>query len=137
MIELSRAAYDDIVAHARDGRPHEICGVLGGDYGDDVSRIESVHRAQNASETPETEYYIDPEEQLSIVEEIEGRNRDVAGFYHSHPAGPTTPSETDADRATWPGFSYVIVCLDGEPYVGAWRWNESDGRFEQEVVRID
>lgn len=136
MIEFTRDAYDAIVGHAREGRPLEVCGVLAGEHGDDVSRVERVYRAENVSETPETEYYIDPEAQLAIVEEIEEHGRDVAGFYHSHPAGPTTPSETDADRATWPGLTYAIVCLDGEPYVGAWRWNDTDGRFDQEVVRL-
>lgn len=137
MIEFSREAYDAIVAHAREGSPMEICGVLGGDFGDERSRVEATYRAANVSETPETEYYIDPEEQLEITEDIEGDGRNVVGFYHSHPAGPTTPSETDAARATWPGLSYVIVCLDGEPFVGAWRWNADEERFEQEAVRID
>lgn len=137
MIEFSREAYDAIVAHAREGVPREVCGVLAGDYGDAVSHVEESHRATNVAETPETEYYIDPEEQLEITETIEAAGRNVVGFYHSHPAGPTSPSDTDAARATWPGLSYVIVCLDGEPFVGAWRWNATDEAFEQEVVRID
>ena len=136
MIEFDRASYDAIVEHAREGAPEEVCGVLGGEHGEGRSRVETVHRARNVAETPETRYHIDPEEQLELIDGIEDAGRDVVGFYHSHPAGPTEPSETDADRATWSGFSYVIVGLDGEPSVGAWRWNGEDERFEEEDVHV-
>jgi proteasome lid subunit RPN8/RPN11 len=137
MIELPRETYDAIVDHASEGAPEEVCGVLGGDYGEERTRVESAHRAENAAETPKTEYEIDPEEQLALIETIEDDGGEVAGFYHSHPAGPTQPSATDAARATWPGVSYCIVVLDGRhPYVGSWRWNDDSETFEQEVVRV-
>jgi proteasome lid subunit RPN8/RPN11 len=66
---------------------------------------------------------------------IEDGGEDVVGFYHSHPSGPPRPSQTDTARATWEGYSYVIVSLDGQqPYVGSWRW--TGDHFEQEVVAI-
>jgi proteasome lid subunit RPN8/RPN11 len=136
MIELPQAVYDGLTDHAIEGAPDEVCGILGGAYGDERSVVRSYHRAANAAETPRTEYAIDPEEQLALIDTIEAADQAVAGFYHSHPAGPPGPSETDAARATWPGLSYVIVVLDGEhPYLGAWRWNDESDRFEQEIVR--
>ena len=136
MIEFARESYDAIVEHAREGAPEEICGVLDGRYDPERSRVEAVHRAENVAETPHTEYRIDPEQQLAITERIEDAGREVVGFYHSHPAGPTVPSDTDATRATWPGLSYVIVALDGAPYVGGWRWNDERESFEQEIVGV-
>ena len=136
MIEFDRASYDAIVEHAREGTPEEVCGVLGGEHGEERSHVETVHCARNVAETPETRYHIDPEQQLELIDGIEEAGRDVVGFYHSHPAGPTEPSETDANRATWPGRSYVIVALDGEPFVGAWRWSGENERFEVEIVRV-
>lgn len=137
MIELSRDTYDAVVNHARDGVPEEVCGVLGGDYGSDATRVVSAHPAENAAETPETEYYIDPKEQLELLETIEGLGEDVVSFYHSHPAGPPCPSDTDTARATWPGLSYLIVVLNGRsPYVGSWRWDADADEFRQEVVRL-
>lgn len=135
MIEFPRSAYDRVIKHAYKGGPAEICGILGGEYGEDRSVVTSVHQATNVAETPEMRYYIDPEEQLEITETIEDAGDEVVGFYHSHPAGPTSPSETDADRATWPGRSYVIAAMDGYPFVGSWRWQEEKG-FEQEVVAL-
>jgi proteasome lid subunit RPN8/RPN11 len=134
MITFSREAYDDVVYQAYDGDEREVCGVLAGTFDETETRVEAAHSAENVADNPEIRYYIDPEEQFEIVEDIEDEGLDVAGFYHSHPAGPTEPSETDADRATWPGLSYVIVALDGYPYMGSWRYRD-DG-FEQEVLAV-
>ncbi len=133
MIEFERDAYDAVVGHAREGTPEEICGVLGGEYGEERSRVETVRRAEDAAETPETRYAIDPEEALELIEGIEAEG-ELVGFYHSHPAGPPEPSEIDAERATWPGTSSVIVALCGEPFVGSWRWNGEE--FKSETVRV-
>ncbi|QHS16279.1 desampylase [Halopenitus persicus] len=128
MIEFTRGAYDDVVAHAIEGReaadPVEVCGVLAGRFDEDGDRstVTETHRASNAAETPRTRYLIDPEEQFAILEAIEAAGDEVVGFYHSHPTGPPYPSETDAADATWPGRSYVICALDGQPFVGSWRW---------------
>lgn len=136
MIEFTRAAYDEVVAHAKAGAPEEICGVLAGEHGSQTSRVEAVHRTANAADAPRTTYEIGPEELLATVEAVEDAGQEVVGFYHSHPAGPSVPSETDRAQATWQGYSYVIVALDGTPFVGSWRWNRQAERFEQETVRV-
>lgn len=136
MIVFPRPLYDEVVRQAYRGDDQEICGILGGDYGEGRSVVESVHQADNAADMPTVRYAIDPEEQLAITEEIEAGGEDVVGFYHSHPAGPSGPSRTDARRATWPDHSYVIVALDGYPYVGSWRWRSDREEFEGERVVV-
>ncbi|MFC7079591.1 desampylase [Halorussus caseinilyticus] len=154
---------EEILAHAREGAPEEICGILAGsrgergpetdhhddsdhrddtddsDHRDDTDdsdhRVEAHHPAENAAETPRTRYEIDPREQLALLERIEESGREVVGFYHSHPAGPPGPSATDAAQATWPGRSYVIVSLGGEEVsVGSWRWTGEE--FVAETVQF-
>lgn len=135
MIEFPRNLYDEIVTHARQGDDEEVCGVLGGTYGPTTSVVKSVHRTANVADDPKSRYAIDPETYYEIANQVESAGESIVGFYHSHPAGPASPSATDADRAAWPGYSYVIVALDGHPYVGAWRWNEPEG-FQGERVAI-
>jgi proteasome lid subunit RPN8/RPN11 len=138
MIEFERGAYDDVVRHAAAGGAEEVCGVLAGarGEGDEPSVVARVHRAENVADAPETRYRIDPEEQLELFEAIEAEGREVVGFYHSHPTGPARPSETDAARATWRGYSYVICALDGSPFVGSWRWRGDEAGFEREAVAV-
>lgn len=132
MLTLPHRVHDGIVRHA-DGE-HEVCGVLAGDYDADESRATDRHPATNAAATPATRYRIDPEELLGILEAIEADGRDVVGFYHSHPNGPPEPSETDAERATWTGYSYVICTPDDPPSLGSWRWDGST--FQRERVAV-
>ena len=138
MIELTRAAYDDIVYRAYEGGEAEICGVLAGEHGTDGDKsvVTETYTAENAAETPEIRYLIDPEEQFELIETVEQAGLDVVGFYHSHPTGPTHPSETDAARATWPDHSYVICALDGHPFVGSWRWRDDEAAFAQETLSV-
>jgi len=135
MVSFTPDAYEEIIEHAREGKPYEICGVLGGRRDGDEARVEFVRRVENVSETPRVNYLMEPEDQLAAIDDVEERG-DVVGFYHSHPEGPRQPSETDADRANWPRHSYVIVSLGrDEPFVGSWRWTGE--AFDDEEVVVD
>ncbi len=136
-IVFSQDAYDEIIEHAREGKPYEICGVLGGERDDDEGRVEFTRRVENVSETPRVNYLMEPEDQLEAIDDVEERG-EVVGFYHSHPEGPEQPSETDEARANWPRHSYVIVSLGpDEPFVGSWLWTGEDGGFEEEEVVVE
>jgi len=95
-----------------------------------------VYRTENVAETPRTRYRIDPEQQLAALERADAEGLDVVGFYHSHPTGPAEPSETDAARATWHGYAYVIWTPTADPVLGAWRWRESPEGFKREPVCV-
>jgi proteasome lid subunit RPN8/RPN11 len=136
MLRIDRDVYDAIVDHARAGRPEEVCGILGGRHGEDASHASAVERTENVAANPRTEYEIDPEAQFTAMEAIEDRGADVVGFYHSHPAGPPRPSDTDAARATWPDHSYVIVSFESDDVsVGSWRW--TGAQFEGEELAVE
>jgi proteasome lid subunit RPN8/RPN11 len=134
VITFTRAAYDEIVYQGYDGGDEEICGILAGEYGETESHVAEVYPVDNAAGTPQIRYAMDPEEQLAVIEELEAAGHEVVGFYHSHPSGPTHPSETDADRATWPGYSYAICAFDGYPFLGSWRWTGDEFEGERVVV---
>lgn len=130
MLVLATAVRDALLAHAREGAPREVCGVLGGRE----TRVTTARRVPNVATRPRTEYRLDPEEQFAAMEAVEAAGETVVGFYHSHPRGPARPSVTDEAQATWPDHYYAIVVPD-EPFVGAWRWTGE--RFERERVQAE
>ncbi|QLG49420.1 desampylase [Natrinema halophilum] len=147
MIVLPTAVREAILERAREGRPEEICGILGGEYRPDGrSRVQGQYPAENVAETPRMRYEIDPEKQLAVFKRLEDRGEEIVGFYHSHPRGPARPSETDVAAATWPDRSYLIVSLDPLE-IGSWRWRTDgeddaggdgvDERFERERIIAD
>ncbi len=127
-----------LLDHAREGRPREVCGVLAGRRDADgetdgrQDRVERAIRTRNVADAPRIAYEIAPEELHRVLTDVEAEDRDVVGFYHSHPTGPAAPSPTDRAAATWTGHLYVVVAPDADQAVRAWRW--SGDAFDEEPV---
>lgn len=138
MLRIPRALLDGLYAHAREGAPQEVCGLLAGRRHPDGSlEVERAYRMRNAHPRPVGEYLLDPQEQLRVVLEVEdGLGLEVVGFYHSHPAGPARLSATDAARASWPGVSYFLVHLRPQEGHLSARWDPEKGRFQPEDVVV-
>ncbi len=97
---------DDLRAHAREEAPRECCGLL---VGTKRAVVRSL-RARNLSASA-TRYLVDPEDHFAALRAARAEDLAVVGAYHSHPASPPEPSETDLAEATYPHFLYVIVSL--------------------------
>jgi proteasome lid subunit RPN8/RPN11 len=127
-VVISRADWDELVAHARDDAPNECCGYARASDG----RVEQVFRAYNERNSPYG--YELGFEALQAANELDDEGYEVI-VYHSHPRSPAEPSQTDINLAHYPHWRYVIISLDGEPTVRAWRI--ADGRVEEEDVVVD
>lgn len=117
-IVISKAIYDEIIAHARAGKPEEICGVLRGQ----ANRAVELIRAQNVAADKIDNYEVDPQTLLLQFKFEEAGDRMVA-IYHSHPVSVAYPSATDAWSAHYPDVYYLICSLefDASPVLRAFR----------------
>src|SRR6058998_2045259 len=122
---ISQADWDRLVSHAREDAPNECCGY--GRMSD--GRVEEVFRSENLRHSPYG-YELDSQSLLA-ANDLDEEGHGVV-IYHSHPRSPAEPSQTDINLAHYPHWRYVIVSLDGEPAVRAWRIE--DGRVAEEVV---
>lgn len=114
---IDRAAFDALVAHARDDVPLECCGLLVG-HG---NVIDYAVRTRNLRASPSA-YLVDPADHFQAIRQSRREGRDVLGAYHSHPRGPAEPSPTDIREAYHRQFLYVIVSLQSDvPAVRAYR----------------
>jgi proteasome lid subunit RPN8/RPN11 len=114
-----------MLAHARREAPKECCGLLVGTG----PRIDECVPVRNVSPSPATRYVLDPAEHIATRRRLRGTGREVVGCYHSHPASPAVPSETDIADAHYPEFAWVIVSLadPARPDVAAYRIVEGCG----------
>jgi proteasome lid subunit RPN8/RPN11 len=103
---LTLGICQEILAHARAGFPEEVCGIVSGKEDEAVA----LYRGRNISPTPRVAYELDVETLTKQIE-FDDVGLTLAAIYHSHPAGPETPSETDIARATYPDSVYLICCL--------------------------
>src|SRR5215207_5038358 len=131
MMRVTRAVYDEMVAHALEERPFEACGVLAGSGG----TVMQAHRARNAAELSGVRYEIDGREFVRINHAIDDDDLDLIGIYHSHPFTRAYPSATDLAQA-WEGLVYVIVSLRDflRPSVKA--FTVADGAVSEQPVEV-
>jgi proteasome lid subunit RPN8/RPN11 len=106
MLKIPQDIYDDIIAHARQGFPLEVCGILGGRD----SVVSAIYRMTNTDASNE-HFMMDPREQFAVVKELRTRGLAMAAIYHSHPESPARPSAEDIRLALTPDVSYAIVSL--------------------------
>ncbi len=97
---------DEIVAHASMGFPEEVCGIISGRGGVAVE----LFRGRNVSPLPRTTYELDVETLMKQIA-FDDAGLMLAAIYHSHPAGPPSPSPTDIARAFYPDSVYIICSL--------------------------
>lgn len=115
---ISQEVYDAILAHAREGKPEEICGVL---RGRGLTALEAI-RGKNIAEDKVNNYEVDPQT-LLLQFKFEESGEEMMGIYHSHPVSVAWPSATDAWSAHYPDAVYFICSLefDEAPVLRAFR----------------
>ncbi len=106
VLQIDRATYDAIVAHAKKDHPDEACGVVAGPAGSD--RPERFIPMVNAARSP-TFYEFDPGDLLRLYKEMDERDEEPVVVYHSHTATEAYPSRTDIGLASEPHAHYVLV----------------------------
>ena len=99
-----------MLAHAREARPAECCGLVGGDA-EGVGA--SVYRLRNRAPDPRVAYDGDPQDLCEAQRAMRARGEQLLGVYHSHPreAAPV-PSESDVRLAYHPSAVYFIIGIE-------------------------
>ena len=124
-MRIRQDAFDRIVAHALEERPNECCGLLIGS----ADLVQDVVRARNVRKSA-TKFQVEPADHFAAIRRARTAGLEVVGAYHSHPNGPSGPSEIDRVRLNDPTMIHVIVSLaHGTRTVRAFRIN--DGNYSQ------
>lgn len=128
---LTRAVYDEMVAHALEERPFECCGLLAGTS----AEATAVYRCQNAADFNGVRYEIAPRDILRITREIDDADLELLAIYHSHPYTRAYPSATDVSIAGWPVFYILVSLVDfRQPVVKA--YTIEDGTVTEVPVEV-
>ena len=152
-LEFPEALRQELIAHAREGNPDEVCGILAGRDG----RVERAFRVSNTADAVPADsgvfrdresgaasagrkpvhYYMDPRDQLRVYNEVDDLGLDVIGYYHSHTHSEARPSPTDVRLATDLTPYYVLVSLVEPATVRAWRITKADPMDETgDVIEV-
>ncbi len=144
MLRLPRAFHEQILAHAKSGYPHEVCGFLLGRLerngdGTVTKTVGAVLPLENHAETKENRFALSPSDVYRADKTARASGQSVIGVFHSHPDVPANPSETDR-KCAWAEFSYVIVPVYGGRAGAANSWvllPDENGPFVSETLSLE
>jgi proteasome lid subunit RPN8/RPN11 len=133
-----------MIAHARSGKPEEVCGLVAQDL---AGNIVAVMPVENAAKDKIITYTMEPMSQHRAFMGLEQQGWELAGIYHSHhshPASPAYPSQTDQalafdpfdDEPLFPGAYYFILSLadEAQPVLRAFLMPDPDTIEEVRVI---
>jgi proteasome lid subunit RPN8/RPN11 len=124
VIQISRAAYAQMVGQALDQYPLESCGLIAGmptESGGAGDRAAVFYSCTNLAASARV-YTLDPKDHLRAEMDAEDQGFEINGVVHSHTHSEPYPSPTDVAAAPDPSWHYVIVGLKREgPEVRSYR----------------
>jgi proteasome lid subunit RPN8/RPN11 len=135
-MRIEKEVLKQVNAHASEGYPDEVCGVLVGPRGE--KRVTEARRARNTVvDRARDRYEIDPLDHIRIQRECDSNGLEIVGYYHSHPDHPAHASIFDAERS-WAGPLYLIVSVHGGKVVEANGFvaRSDGGPFRPEPVEV-
>lgn len=134
---VKAAELERLEAHAREGYPYEVVGVLGGVRAEGrVSRV--VPLVNERADSPQNRYHVSGLMLMRAEDALAADGLEVVGYYHTHPDHPSRWSDFDRDHAL-PNMSYLIVAV----HLGAiatrqsWRLREDRSAMDEEPVSIE
>ncbi|MBQ2663410.1 MAG: M67 family metallopeptidase [Clostridia bacterium] len=113
MNKLPIDLYKKIDAAALNGRPEEICGLIGGLTDGEDKIIKGVYHLENIDHSNE-HFSMNPKDQLAAVKDMREKGYVPLGNFHSHPESPSRPSEEDKRLAYDRTASYMIISVMDE-----------------------
>lgn len=105
-LTIPQELYDAMLQQLQDASPLEACGLLAGLDG----QVRRLYEVENRLNSP-IAYEMEPHQQLQAMLDMEESDLQLLAIYHSHPAGPQTPSASDVAQSYYPGVAYIIVSL--------------------------
>ena len=129
MIRIPQTIHEDLIAHAKEGFPLEVCGILGGT--DDTVSV--IYRMTNTDASNE-HFMMEPKEQFAVIKDLRAKGLAMLAIYHSHPETPARPSEEDIKLALTPEVSYLIISLADTAVPDMKSYKISSGNVHQEAI---
>ena len=130
-MKITQNTIDDILNHAREGFPDEVCGLLAGSEG-------AVLRCFRISNTDKSSvsYMMEPSEQFQAFKQMRKEGMELIAIYHSHPTSTAYPSQTDVRLAYYQEAVYIIVSMQraGAPEIRGFRI--IDGNISEVVLEV-
>ena len=102
----------------------EICGLIASLD----SKPHHCYPISNIAANPQSQFQLDPQQQISALRQMREQGQTLFAIYHSHPDAPATPSVADLDQMSYPDALSLIISLQttGTLQMRAYRLIDND-----------
>ena len=135
-LTLDGAELQRLHAHAVEGYPHEVVGLLAGDRAE--NHVQRVHPLVNErADAAHNRYKVSGLTLMRAERALEAEGLEILGYYHSHPDHPARYSDFDREHAL-PNMSYLITAVHEGRVVDtlSWRLVEDRTSMDAEDIQI-
>lgn len=133
MIRIYQSCLNDMKAHAQEGFPHEVVGILAGNR--EKNEVQEVTLLINERAETHNRYKVSALRLMRAEQALERRGLEIVGYYHSHPNHTAQYSEYDRDHAL-PNMSYVILSIQDGHFQNILSWRLLDDRTAMNAESI-
>lgn len=137
-IKIRKCIIDDIIIHARDEYPNEMCGLLVGiNDGLGTTSIANYHRITNDNPGPMS-FMLNSKEMMRVHKNSRKSGMNEIVIVHSHPKGPSRLSSTDKSMAYDKTRLWFLVSMidDQNIMLQCWRVENSGVSIEDVEIEI-
>jgi [CysO sulfur-carrier protein]-S-L-cysteine hydrolase len=116
---IKKSVYEEIIAYCKQALPYEACGLLSGinETGNTLWKIKNESVRLNR-------FYMSQEAIKRAVMEMNEKDENLTGIFHSHPTSPAFPSSQDIENNPYDQIAYFIVSFyKGKVDVGCFKLN--------------
>jgi len=117
-----------LVHTLRNRLPYEACGVIMGTVTSGIIEASEFRLIRNAAGHPAAHFSFHPEDWIAVFFEAQKNQREIVGFFHSHPSGTIVPSDSDlAGFVPWRTY-WIIGLTEADHEIGVFA-RESDNHW--------
>jgi len=113
---LPRSLREEIITHALAEQPHECCGLFAGAQ----EVVQRYIPLVNELASP-VAYSAEPGSLFRAFKSMRAAGQELIAVVHSHPRTAAVPSMRDLKEWHYPDTVMLIVSLEAEPVIMAWR----------------
>jgi desampylase len=138
-VVLRQALENDLLTTCQRRLPYETCGVL---YGTEYLfenkghvTVDGYTLIRNISSTATNAFTFHPEDWIDVYFQAQKNQRNIVGFFHSHPQGAPLPTPKD-EQGSIPWKTYWIVSLrEGNQMIAAYQRRSNDQWVSLPILR--
>jgi proteasome lid subunit RPN8/RPN11 len=134
-VVLSRLLENDLLSACRRRLPYETCGIIYGTLSDGRLSADGYDLIRNTSSSAVDTFSFHPEDWVSAYFQAQKNQRNIVGFFHTHPQGTAHPSIKDEQGWIPWGTYWIISLTDSNSEIAVYRRGSQEKWVSLPIMR--